>query len=170
MRIKLIVAVAALLFTCLISTDALAQNEKEKVDVDDYIASGKIIVIAKILSTSPVRRGGDYGAAVEILHVVKGSIKKREIRVGFKWTPVEAGKIYLLRTENTPDSEYNYFQVKGRDSVVEIAPYTDIEEMKTLPVRIIVLRTMNLRKYHLENEIRQLTSELEGLKRITKEQ
>lgn len=170
MKIKIIAAAAAL-FACLLSTDLQAQDDKVKMDVDTYIASGKNIIIGKILSTSPVKRGGDYGAAVEILHVVKGSLKRGEIRVVLKWTPVEDGKIYLLRTENDLVSKYeSYFLVKGRDSAIELAPYTDIEEMKTLSVRIAVLRTMNLRKDHLENEIRQLTSELERLKQLTKEQ
>lgn len=170
MRIKFILTAAAL-FACLMSTNVQAQDEKEKMDVDTYIASGKNIIIAKILSTSPIKRSGDYDTTVEILHVVKGSMKSRELRVSLKWMSVEVGKIYLLRTENDLVSKYeSFFQVKGLESVVEIYKYTDLEELKTLSVRNTVLRVMYLRQYNLEIVIRHLTDELARLKQITKEQ
>lgn len=169
MKIKFVLTAA--LFACLLSADVSAQNGKDKMDVETYIASGKAIVIAKILSVSPITRGGEYRATVEILHVVKGSLKTREIPVVLKWMSVKVGNIYLLRTENDLVSKYeSYFLVKGRHSVILLAPSTDIEELKPLSVPIVVLRIMNLRKDYLENEIRHLTSELEGLKQITKEQ
>jgi hypothetical protein len=169
MKIKFILAAA--LFACLLSTDVSAQNENQKIDIDQYLAAAETIVIAKILSTSPLTRGGDYHTTVEILHVIKGAEKRREIVVGFKWISVEAGKTYLLSTQNKSDSKYPlYFHVNGYDSAIETAPYTDIAELKKLSVRIAVLRTMNLRQNHLENEIRRLTSELQRLKELTKDQ
>jgi hypothetical protein len=168
MRIKFILTAAALV-AGLLSADVRAQNEK--MDLDRYIATGKTIVIAKILSTTPVKRGGDYQATVKILHVVKGIEKEREIEVTLKFTPVETGKIYLLRTESAAESEDRmYFYVRGRESAVQLSPFENIEELKKLPVRIVILRTMNLRKDYLENEIRRHTYEFDALQEITKGQ
>jgi hypothetical protein len=170
MKIKFILTAAAL-FACLMSINVQAQDEKEKMDVDTYIATGKNIIIAKILSIQPLTRGGDHRTSVEVLHVVKGSVKSRELRVVLKWMSVEVGKIYLLRTENDMVSKYeNFFQVKGIESLVEIYKYADLEELKTQSVQFIVVRVMDMRKNNLENAIRHLTDELARLKQITKKQ
>lgn len=168
MRIKFILT-AALFAACLMSVNVQAQTEK--MDLDRYIATGKTIVIAKIISTTPVKRGGDYDAAVKILYVVKGKEKEREITVTLKFTPVEVGENYLLRTEAAAESEEPfYFFVKGRESAIQLSPSENIEELKKLPVRIVILRTMNLRKYYLESEIRRHTGEFNALQEITRGQ
>ena len=95
MKIKFVLAFA--LVACFMSVSVQAQNEK--MDLDRYIATGKTIVIAKVLSTTPVTRGGNYDAQVQILYVVKGAEKEREITVTLKFIRLEVGKIYLLRTE-----------------------------------------------------------------------
>jgi len=167
MRIKFIFAAA--LFAGFLSINVQAQNEK--MDLDRYLATGKAIVIAKCLSTSPVKRGGDYDAKVQILHVVKGRIKEREMTVVLKWTPIEVGATYLLRAESIDGSaDVPYFYVKGRESAIRLVPYENIEELKRLPARTVVLRTMNLRKNYLDSEIRRHTFELNALQEITKGQ
>ena len=58
------------------------------------------------------------------------------------------------------------FQTDNRDSVIPVASADEAEKLKTLPQRIAVLRTMNIRIDELESEVRRLQFELEALRKI----
>jgi len=167
MKIKFVLTIA--LVACFLAAGVQAQNEKTA--LDSYLETGKTIVIARCVSRSPVNHTSEYDATVEILHVVKGAEKNREITVVLKFASIEEGKTYLLRTENEADSKYQpYFFVKGYDSAIPISSPDEVEKLKTLPLRIVVLRTMNIRKDYLDSEIRRRSYELNALEQITKGQ
>ncbi|HEY0048899.1 MAG TPA: hypothetical protein VGB68_06425 [Pyrinomonadaceae bacterium] len=58
----------------------------------------------------------------------------------------------------------------GLGSAIPIAPFEDLEKLKTLPAGIVVLRTMNIRKDYPESRIRRQTCEPNALQEITKQQ
>ena len=82
---------------------------------------------------------------------------------------MKPGELYLLRTENEAVTGQPYFRVESIDSVIPIWQGEDIEKLKTLSPRIVVLRTMNLRVDELESDIRRLTYESEALKAARRE-
>ena len=157
---------AVVLFVGFISIGTRAQIHKTP--LDQYLETGKTIIIAKCLDVGPVNILLKARVEVQIFHVVKGKETPRNISIVSQFE-MKPGELYLLRTENeaTPDSRY--FEVKSRDSAVPIWPGEDIEKLKTLSSRIIILRSMNLRVDDLESEIRRLTYELEALKAARRE-
>ena len=82
---------------------------------------------------------------------------------------MSSGELYLFRTENEAKTNSDYFEVTSIDSVVPVWQGEELELLKTLSPRIVVLRTMNLRVDTLESQIRELTFELEALKTARRE-
>ena len=146
---------------------AIAQ-EKEATPIDDHLDESKTILIVKCLSVGPVnillRANGD----VEILHVVKGKETLRKISVNSGVGMVE-GRRYLIRTIEEANSAGNYFRIDSYDSAVPIWAGEDINTLKALSPKIVVLRTMNLRVDDIENQIRRLNYELDALKQARRE-
>jgi hypothetical protein len=151
------------------SINGWSQADKPQ-PVDDYINTGKTIVLARCLSVEPIMRSGDTHVNVQILHVLKGRETKRELTVITTFQNMDAGAVYLLRTENEKKADENYFRIKSIDSMVQLSSYEEIEELKKLPVKTVVERVMSSRKLNLENQIRRLSDELKCLEQITKEQ
>ncbi len=161
MKFILILALGSLL-----AATINAQNKPTP--LDRYLETGKTIVVAKCLSVGPVNIIGKANVRIQILHVVKGKETLREISIvsQFGMTP---GEMYLLRTTNEASPDKPYFTTDTRDSFIHIPKHEDMELLKTLSTRIVVLRTMNTRVDTLESEMRRLTYELESLKAARKE-
>jgi hypothetical protein len=167
MKLKFILCVA--LFTSFMAINAFSQEEKPQ-SFEDYIATAKTIVIAKVISVEPVRRSGAVLMDVQILHVLKGKEKRREITISTTFISLEEGATYLLRTENAQKEDENNFRIKSMDSIIQLSRYEDIDELKKLPLETAVARIMQARKSYLDRQIKGLTVELKRLEEITKEQ
>ena len=153
-----------LLATC-VSLASITAGQEPRTPLDEYLDTAKAIVIARCISVGPVDILLTANVEVEILYVVKGKESLRTISVLSQYG-MSPGKRYLLRTKNEVTEDGRYFQVDTRDSVIEIPPYEDLEIVKKLPARIIVLRTMNLRIEALEYDIRSLAYEADELKKV----
>jgi hypothetical protein len=161
MKFILILAIGSLFAATLNAQDKLTPLE-------NYLQTGKTIVVAKCLSVGPVNILLKANVSVHIVHVVKGKETLREISVVSQYGMVP-GETYLLRTENEASVDKPYFTTDTRDSVIHIPKHEDMELLKTLSPRIVVLRTMNSRVDTLESELRRVTYELESLKAARKE-
>lgn len=151
----------AALFLCVLASAAAAQPKLSP--LDKYLNDADVILIAKCLSVGPVNILLRADVRVEVLLVVKGAEKRTEMTVHSQYG-MQPGKRYLLRLDgHAPTGSERYF-ARTRDSVIEVSEGEDINELKTLSPRIIVLRTMNLRVYRLESEISSLTYELDAIK------
>jgi hypothetical protein len=76
------------------------------------------------------------------------------------------GDIYLISlADHAKSNEENGFGSEGAN-VVPVSNYENLEELKNLSPRIVVLRTMNRRIDELESVIRRSSFELEGLKAV----
>lgn len=151
---------------CLFGAATYAQPPRSP--IDEYLETAKTIVVVKCLAIGPVNILLRAKVEVEILQVVKGKETLRKISVDsqFGMTP---GNFYLLRSENEPKDGDHYFRIDSKHSAIPINSTSKVDELKELSPRIIILRTMNLRIYELENEIRTLTYELDELKKARKE-
>ena len=136
--------------------------------LDHYLETARTIVVVRCLSVGPVNILLKADVEVQILQVVKGKESLRKILVLSQYR-MKPGEHYLLRTENEAVADRPYFEVDSRDSAIRIWPGEDIEKLKTLSPRIVVLRTMNMRVDELESEIRHRTYELDALKAARKE-
>jgi len=161
---KLIVALA--LSFWLFAVNASGQTAKTR--FEDYLEKAKTIVVARCISVGSVNILLRADVEIEILHVVKGKETLRTIHVESQFGMVP-GSFYLLRTENEVVAGKPYFRIDSRHSVIPIVSASEVEQLKSLSPRIIVLRTMNIRVDELESQIRTLEYELEELKRARKD-
>ena len=152
----------AALFIGLVLLNSAARGQPAETSLDKYLETAKTILIVKCLAVGPVNILLRTDVRVEVLLVVKGKEERREITVlsQYGMTP---GIRYLLRFEDAAGPNVRYF-ARSRDSVIEVSDSEEVDILKTLSPRIVVLRTMNLRVYRLESEIRSLTYEMDALK------
>ncbi len=149
------------LFLCVLAS--VAAGQPKQTPLDKYLDDADLILIVKCLSVGPVNILLRADVRVEVLLVVKGTETRREMTVHSQYG-MQPGKRYLLRLDgHAPTGSERYF-ARSRNSVIEVSDGEDINELKTLSPRIIVLRTMNLRVYRLESEIQALTYELDAIK------
>lgn len=147
---------------------AAAIHAQNKTPLDRYLDDAEIIVVAKCLSVGSVNILLRANVRIQILLVIKGKEALRELTIESQYG-MEPGKTYLLRTENKVSVSRPYFTVESRDAAIPVSRHEDIETLKKLSPRIVVLRTMNLRIDTLESEIRRLNYELEALIAARKE-
>jgi hypothetical protein len=159
-------SIAILYAVSMLAANLFAQDKPTP--LDNYLETGKTIVVAKCLSVGPVNILLKANVSVQILHVVKGKETLREISIVSQFGMIP-GETYLLSTENEASADKPYFTTNTRDSVIHIPRHENMELLKTLSPRIVVLRTMNTRVDTLESEMRRLTYELESLRAARKE-
>lgn len=147
---------------------AVAQRENPPASIDEYLGSGKTILIVECLDAGPVDIIGRSRIRVRILLVVKGKETLREITIVSR-RGMHPGDRYLVRTKSEATIEGNYFTVESPASAVPVSENEKIEELSKLSPRIIALRTMNLRIYRLENQLSGLNYELEELNAARRE-
>jgi hypothetical protein len=158
---------AFVLFICATCVSVQAQSEPQS--VDRYLEQGKTIVIAKCLWVGPLKANLESDAKIQILNVLKGAEKNREIEITSRFG-LEAGGTYLLSTEGEVRPDGRYFHIASRASAVRLWPFEDLELLKTLPVRTQIIRIFNERRAELDSEIRSLNSEREALEKVLKNQ
>jgi hypothetical protein len=144
---------------------AVGQNKLSP--LDEYLASGKTIVIAKCVAVGPIKITPGSDVAVEVLLAVKGTEKNGVIGV-FSDFPLEVGRTYLLRTTNEAVSDRRYFRIDGQDSAIPLLSTEQVDFLKTLPPRTIILRALNQRIDTLRYEIESRQFELDKLSAIKK--
>ncbi len=143
------------------STVTIAQSKRTP--LDDYLEGAKTIVIGRCIASGPVNKIAQATVELEILHIVKGDpeLKILSTTVSGRLKP---GEMYLIRI---PDHERSTEKPKFGSNgfnVIPIASYVDVEFLKTLSPRIIVLRLTNTRLAELETTIRLSEYERENLK------
>lgn len=163
---------AGLLFICLIPLSIQAQGDEqdsEPQSIDQYIEQARSIVIVRCLNVGPVKANLEGDLTVQILQTLKGAEKPREIVIVSRYA-MQKGGLYLLRLESEPNPAGDHYHIKSFLSAVPLSPYEDLERLKTLPLRIQVLRIFNGRKDDVDSEMRRLRYEQEALERVLKNQ
>jgi len=163
---------AGLLSICLIPLSSEAQSnaqDSEPQSIDGYLAQASAIVIVSCLEVGPVKANLEADMTVQILQVLKGAERPREIVVVSRFE-MQQGNRYLLRLEGGPSTAGDLYRIGSFISVVPLSPAEDLERLKTLPLRIQVLRIFNGRKDEVESEIHRLRYEQEQLERVLKNQ
>ncbi len=146
----------------------ISGQERPATSIDNYLERAKTILIVKCLSVGPVNILLRANVEVEILYVVKGKETLRNITVVARYG-MAAEERYLISTSGEATRDAVYFHTTTRDAVIPISESENLEELKALSPKIIVLRTMNLRVDRLESKIRVLGGELETLKAARRE-
>lgn len=135
--------------------------------LDSYIENAKTIIVAKCIASGPVDKLFRSMVDLEIIHVVKGDPELRTLSTRLRGGLVP-GDTYLIRIPDLEKSaEKSGFGSEG-SNVVPVSGNENMEVLKTLSPRIVVLRTMNRRIDELDSIIRRSTYEIEGLKAIKK--
>ncbi|MBP9109171.1 MAG: hypothetical protein KBF83_06420 [Pyrinomonadaceae bacterium] len=134
--------------------------------LDNYINNAEMIVVAKCTHIGPVNILLRAKVRLQILHLVKGKADVEELIADSQYG-MAVDQRYLVRiAKMLPDGTGG--RVDERISVIPLSAGESIDELKVLSPRIVVLRTMNLRIYQLESDIRVKTHELEALTAIKK--
>jgi len=147
--------------TSIVNTSA----QQPSTPLQNYIDTAESLVIARCLAEGPVDILLRSDVELEVIHVVKGDPKMKSLRVRLSGG-LSKGEIYLIRfADHAKSKEKNGFGSEGAN-IVPVSRYEDLELLKKLSPRIVVLRTMNRRIDELESIIRRSTFELEGLKAV----
>lgn len=136
-----------------------ARSQTASTPIDDYLEYAETIVVARCVESGPVNKIAQASVELEVLHILKGEPGLTTISTSFAGglTP---GSIYLIRIPDRKQAtETEKFGSDGYN-VIKIESYLDIEFLKSLPPRIIVLRIVNSRLEQLETTIRNAEYEL----------
>ncbi|MBC7899877.1 MAG: hypothetical protein H7070_07455 [Saprospiraceae bacterium] len=144
-------------------------NAQTPAALDRYLDESKTILIAKCTYKGAVKANLTGEITIQILHVVKGTEKIREISFNSRYG-LEVGKRYLIRSLDEPTTYGRYFDIKDLASAVQIPDHEDLELLQTLSPRIVVLRIMNQRASDLESEMRIRQYELDALNQVLRDQ
>lgn len=161
MKIKFLVA-CSLILTAFVST--LIAQEKPST-LDKFIDESALIIVGKCLRVGPVNILLRANVEIEIIYVVKGGEMPKTVTVDSQYG-MQVGNYYMLASKFAPTEKMPGIRTDNRDSVIPVASADEAEKLKTLPQRIAVLRTMNIRIDELESEVRRLQFELEALRKI----
>lgn len=143
------------------STVTIAQSKRTP--LDDYLDNAKTIVVARCTVSGPVNKIAQAMVELEVLHIVKGDAELKTLSISVAGG-LKSGEMYLIRIpDHERSTEKPGFGSNGFN-VIPIASYVDVERLKSLPPRIVVLRLTNTRLDELETTIRRAESERENLK------
>ncbi|HMT08474.1 MAG TPA: hypothetical protein PKA82_10755 [Pyrinomonadaceae bacterium] len=133
---------------------------QDKLDsVERFIDDSETIVIANAVEVGPVNIIGLSRVRLEILHIVKGVVKEKELSLSLR-PRIKVGGMYLVSIAKAgPDR-------KDRDVVIEVHEPENIELLKTLSPRIVVLRTINIQLGRLDSIVRSAQYEIDELMKI----
>lgn len=143
-----------------------SNNAQDKATpLDEYIDNAETIVIGKCTEVGPPNILLRARVNFEVLLVVKGEPALKEMTLEVQYG-MKIGQRYLVRLSKIKDGKSRL--VEKRESVIPVSGHENIEELKILSPRIVVLRTINLRIDHLESDIRIKSFELEAIKAVKK--
>lgn len=154
----------AALASLMLTMTAVGQEKKSPLDL--FLESSETIVVAKCIKASPVDILLRSHTELEVLQVVKGDAKLTKIDGKFRYGMRE-GERYLVGIPKI-GSKKTTFNDDG-NLVVPVSKHEDLELLKTLSPRIVVLRTLNTRIYGLEHDLSRITYELEYLNALRKD-
>lgn len=158
-----IIVITVLLLAAFCAPFAIAQ--RAKTPIDRYLDESTNILIVRCVKVGPVNILLQVRTDVEVLHVVKGNETLRDLSV-ISHVPMDPGKLYLLRTTKKLDGLRGNYKIDSHDSAIPIGAEDELEVLKTLSPRIVVLRTMNIWADRLDSEIRSAQYELETINKI----
>ncbi|MFT3744579.1 MAG: hypothetical protein QM785_09795 [Pyrinomonadaceae bacterium] len=161
MKITFLVAFA-LVSTTFVST--LNAQEKPSA-LDQFIDGSAVIIVGKCLRVGPVNILLRANVEIEVIYAVKGGEMPKTVTVDSQYG-MQVGKYYMLASKFAPTEKLPVIRTDSRDSVIPVASADEAEKLKTLPQRIAVLRTLNIRIDELESEIRRHQFELEALRKV----
>lgn len=153
----------AIAFVSMIVPGAFAQSSDDP--LDQYIADAEMIAVVRCISSGPVNKIARALVTVEILHLAKGTTNEDHISTEIVGG-LKPGDLYLLRIKKPGVASESGSLAADRNDVIPIPYFTEIEKLRTLPLRIVVLRTINIRMETLENQIRAATFEKTALASI----
>jgi hypothetical protein len=161
---KLRTLVAASLF--LFSLAGIAQPQDNRTALDDYLDGARTIVVARCTGVGAMNILMRADVELEVLHVVKGGRVPKTITVDSPYG-MQVAHTYLVRIAKE-SADKSTARVDTRDSVIPVSDHEDMNVLRSLSPRIVVLRTINLRVDRLESQIRTMNYELEALKAVRK--
>lgn len=123
-----------------------------------------MIAVVRCVRVGPINILMRASVELDVLHVVKGKADQTKLSVDSQYG-MAVGERYLIRIPKSGPS-LNEGRINDRDSLIPLSQNESIDELRTFSPRIVVLRTMNLRIYQLESDIRVKTFEMEALKAV----
>jgi hypothetical protein len=140
---------------------------QDKTPLDDYFEKAQTILIGRCVSVGALNILLQAKVEVEALHVLKGNAEISRLsltsRIGMK-----PGEMYLIRIPDIRYAKNRSVDLASFDSVIPLGRYADLEVLKALPPRIVVLRTINQRIDELESLLRNAGAELEEIRAVKK--
>ncbi|MBL8182210.1 MAG: hypothetical protein JNL64_11450 [Blastocatellia bacterium] len=148
------------LLIALIATFPLIVVGQTKLDsVEQFIEDSESIFIAKAVEVGPVNIIAQSRVKLDILHVVKGDAEPNEAILTVRHR-MRVGGYYLIGVSKTSNGR------DGRETVIEFYEPDNLELVKTLSPRIVVLRTINIELGRLGSTLRSTQFEIERLSKI----
>lgn len=143
-----------------LTTIPLAVFGQDKLDsVERFIEDSDTIVIAKPTFVGPVNIIAQSRVELDVLHVIKGEANTKELSLSIRGR-MSIGKSYLVRLAKVGPDRID------RDVVIEVHEPENIDLLKTLSPRIVVLRTINIQLGRLESVVQSAQFEIDELKKI----
>jgi hypothetical protein len=133
--------------------------------LDDFIDNSETIVVASCVRAAAVDILGRSTVDLAVLYVVKGDPKLTTLSLKLRYR-MDPGRQYLVRIATLNSGKRALPPTEERETVIPIWEGEKLDELRSLPTRIVVLRTINLRIDDLESVIRQSNFELEPLKSL----
>ena len=153
-----ILVVTVLLLAAFGAPFTLAQEKPDR--LKSYIDEATNILVVRIVSQGPVNILMQSRTNVKVLQVVKGDAKLADLTLVSR-VDMKPGKLYLIRTTGKTETSQNSFYIDDHASAIPISGTEDLELLKKLSPRIVVLRTMNVRADELKHRISRDQYELE---------
>lgn len=133
---------------------------QDKLDsVERFIEDSETIVIAKPTFVGPVNIIAQSRVQLDVLHAIKADAIPKQLSLSIRGR-MSVGKCYLVRLAKVGPDRVE------RDVVIEVHEPENIELLKTLSPRIVVLRTINIQLGRLDSVGLSAQYEIDELKKI----
>jgi hypothetical protein len=152
-----ITVITVLLLAAFCAPFTIAQ--RTSTPLDRYLDEATNILVVRCIKVGPVNILLRARVDVEVLQVVKGDETLKQLSV-ISQVAMQPEKLYLIRTTGKTDPLRGHLSIDSYDSAIPISDGEDLEILKTLSPRIVVLRTMNLRADRLRSKISLAEHEL----------
>lgn len=146
---------------------ATISAQSPRTPFDDFLENSETIVVARCTRSGPVDILGRSRVELAVLHVVTGDPKLSSLSLNLRFR-MKPGSRYLIRVAKSDHGQSKPSATEDRETAIPIWDGEKLDELRSLPPRIVVLRTINLRIDDLESIIRRANHELEPLKALKK--
>lgn len=148
-----------LLFTLFATFPVIVAGQVKLDSVERFIEDSDSIFIAKAIEVGPVNIIAQSLVKLKILHAVKGAPELNERLLTVRHH-MKVGGYYLVGIAKATDS-----QGPG-ETIIEFHEADNLELVKTLSPRIVVLRTINIHLGRLGSTLRSTQYEIDKLSKI----